>query len=405
MKSGKRIASEGLVIFTLLAVMIFITSSVVHADNWVAFSGAENLREFVSGGTAEIELKPGVIAIGKYDEDGTAQIKAWNKTFQRTWEVRGDDQVCYSSAKETKCFTFEQNLDVPGEYRATHVETGKSYLFRDSGTDPRVVTRDTAPDDGGSLGAPSAAEIAAELANPNTTLGTMNFFLDYTRFQGDIPDASGAEAIKLSFQPGMPYPLTETANLFFRPLFPVILKQDVPGLGGFEEKTFEFGDITYDLAVFNSAPNGFVYGGGVAGAFPTATDDDLGLDQWLLGPEVLLAVAKPWGVMGVIASHQWDVGGDDDFDTSVTGGQYFYSFNIKNGWVIAAGPTFSYNHKADSGNKWTLPIGAGVAKTKIIGGRPWRFGLQYWYYVESPDNFGPQHQIRFQIAPVVKLPW
>lgn len=32
-------------------------------------------------------------------------------------------------------------------------------------------------------------------------------------------------------------------------------------------------------------------------------------------------------------------------------------------------------------------------------------GVQYRYWVASPDLFGPGHQIRVQIAPVVKLPW
>jgi hypothetical protein len=233
----------------------------------------------------------------------------------------------------------------------------------------------------------------------------MNFFYDYTAFQGDVPGADSANASKLSFQPGMPYPLTDTANFFFRPLFPLIIKQDVPGTGGFDEKSFELGDISYDIAVFNSAPNGLIYGGGVAGAIPTATDDALGLDQWLLGPEVIVALMRPWGVIGVIASHQWDVAGSNKTSTSVTGGQYFYNLNVKNGWVFGAGPTFSYNHKADSGNKWTLPIGIGGSKTALINGRPWKFGLQYWYYVESPDSFGPEHMIRLQIAPVIKLPW
>lgn len=136
-----------------------------------------------------------------------------------------------------------------------------------------AIGGDKQPDLQGSKRTRSAAEIAAELANPNTILGTMNFFLDYTSFQGAIPGASSAESSRLSFQPGMPYPLTETANLFFRPLFPLVLKQDVPGPAGFESKNFELGDITYDLAVFDSTPNGFVYGGGVAGSIPTATDD------------------------------------------------------------------------------------------------------------------------------------
>lgn len=404
---------QRLLLSTVIALLLTFTTSITifigavqaQEGKWKPIVDPENLRKFVSGGKAEIELKPGVVARGSYFEDGTATLEAWGERFQRTWEVRGDDQVCYSSIKETNCFTFEQNQGVAGEYRARNVISGEQYLFWVTGEDSQTFTRESVSGDKGSLALPSAAEIAAELANPNTTMGTMNFFYDYTQYQGAISGSDSSNSSRLTFQPALPYPLTDSANFFFRPLFPLVLKQDVPATDGFEDKDFEFGDITYDMAVFNSGSNGLVYGGGVAGLIPSATDDALGLNQWLLGPEVLLAVAKPWGVLGIIASHQWSIAGDDDFDTSLTGGQYFYSLNLQNGWTFGAGPTFSYNHKADSGNEWTIPIGVGVSKTKFIGGRPWRFGLQYWYFVESPDDFGPQHAIRLQIAPVVKLPW
>ena len=76
-----------------------------------------------------------------------------------------------------------------------------------------------------------------------------------------------------------------------------------------------------------------------------------------------------------------------------------------NGWQINGSPTFSYNHEADSDNAWTFPLAAGFSKTTIINGRPWKFGLQYWHYIKSPDLFGPDFQIRFTVSPVVKLPW
>ena len=56
-------------------------------------------------------------------------------------------------------------------------------------------------------------------------------------------------------------------------------------------------------------------------------------------------------------------------------------------------------------NKLTLPVGIGIAKTMVFNGTPWKFALQYWYFVESPDAFGPDYQVRFQVAPVVPLPW
>ena len=60
-------------------------------------------------------------------------------------------------------------------------------------------------------------------------------------------------------------------------------------------------------------------------------------------------------------SHQWNVAGVDDYDTSVTGGQCFCAFNLAGGWQIDGSPTFSRNHKADSDSKWTFPLAAATA--------------------------------------------
>jgi len=377
-----------------------------YADNWVGLSGADTLRELVTGTNVEIELMPGVTASGQYNADGTATIEAWDETFLRTWQVSGDDQVCYSSAMETDCYTFEQNLDVPGEYRTRHTETGDLVVIRIIGTDPKIATRDTVPDSDGGLGSPSAAEIAAELSNPNSTLGTMSVIFDYVAFDGNLPGASSQDSLRMTFQPSLPYPLTKTTNLFIRPAFPLIISQDVPNAGGgFDSKGVDLGDITFDLSLARGFPNGMVLLGGLTGTLPTATNDALGRDQWLLGPEFAIAKIQKWGVIGVLVSHQWDIAGEGSFSTSVTAGQYFYSINLGGGWQIAGSPTFSYNHKADSDNDWTLPLAIGVQKTTIIRGRPWKFGVQYWHYLESPDLFGPDWQIRFSVSPVVSLPW
>ena len=56
-------------------------------------------------------------------------------------------------------------------------------------------------------------------------------------------------------------------------------------------------------------------------------------------------------------------------------------------------------------NNFTFPLAIGVQKTTIIGGRPWKFGVQYWHYVESPELYSPDWQIRLSISKVVSLPW
>lgn len=392
---------------TVLLAALWGALSFAFAENWQPLTGAERLQSLVSGAIVEIQLTDGVTAVGTYRADGTATIDAWNETFQRTWEVRGDDQVCYTTEeRHSNCLTYEQNLDDPLQFRSRNVATGEVFVFRVVDEDSKQFARDITPGSNGGVAAPSASEVAAQLSDPNTNLGSMNFQIDYINFDGDLPGADRAVAQRVTFQPSLPYPLSDQSNLFVRPAVPIIISQDVPdSFGNFNSEGVDLGDISFDASYAQTLPGGFVVLGGLAGTLPTATNDDLGLDQWLLGPEVALAMARPWGVLGVLVSHQWDIAGEDDYDTSITGGQYFYAFNLANGWQINGSPTFSYNHEARSDDKWTLPLAIGVSKTLILSGRPWKFGVQYWHFVKTPDTFGPDYQLRFSISPVVKLPW
>ncbi len=387
--------------------LAFSVCQLVQADNWQPLTGSANLRALVSGATAEIQLTTSVTAVGTYHADGTAEIRAWNEVFRRTWQVKGDNQVCYTSEEaRTNCFTFEQNLDDSSRYRSRNVVTGEVFIFRRLEGQARSYERETPADDEGGLGSPSAAEIAAALSDPNTTLGTMNFQFDYVAYQGDIPGSGGAEAQRMLFQPSLPYPLSESTNLFVRPAVPIIINQDVPDpRGGFNSEGVDLGDVSFDASLGRSLPGGFVVLGGLTGTLPTATSDSLGRDQWLLGPEAAVAVVRPWGVLGLLVTQQWDVAGENDYDTNVTGGQYFYAFNLGNGLQINGSPTFAYDHEASGGNKWTFPLAIGVSQTLILGGRPWKFGIQYWHYIETPDLYGPDYQVRLTVSPVVKLPW
>ena len=260
----------------------------------------------------------------------------------------------------------------------------------------------------------SAAAVAQKLADPNATLGQLSFPLDYTSYTGDLPGADSQSAWKLSFQPSLPYSLSEEMNLFVRPLVPIFFDQPIPEVGGqgipgaspdFSSSGVQLGDIGFDIAVGKSFSNGMLVLGGAVGSLPTATDDAVGLDQYLLGPEIMVAKVGSWGAFGALVTHQWDVAGEDSFDTNLTAGQYFFTYNLENAWQISMSPTFSYNHEADSGNKFTFPLGFGMSKTMIFGQTPWRFNLQYWHYIEKPDLFGPDFQIRFSVTPVVPLPW
>ena len=272
----------------------------------------------------------------------------------------------------------------------------------------------------------SAEETAKKLANPNATIGQFFIPIDYIHYNGDLNGASDQNAFKISLQPSLPYAVKKGQNIFFRPLIPFIVSQPtISEEGAFIQESAELGDIGYDLAYGISYPSKWMTLFGITGTIPSATKADLGSGRWMLGPEVFVGKATGWGFAGVLVTQSWSLNKNkvdntpdpDDFGyigeayypdsdaLSVLSGQYMYTVNLKNAWQIQGQPVYVYNHKAKKGNRLTFPLGTGVSKTIMAGKMPMKFNLQYWYYVARAEAFGPQHQVRFQIIPVVNLPW
>lgn len=253
---------------------------------------------------------------------------------------------------------------------------------------------------------PDAAEMAKKLSNPTAAVASLGNNFDFTEFGGDLPDADNQRGWNYLFQASFPFPQDNGKNILFRPAIPLLFKQPVfDSSNGEWNDQFELGDIGFDLAYGGTSDTGLLMLYGIVGSLPTATDDAVGSDQWILGPEFAIGLVRKWGVFGALITHKWDVAGSETRETNITGGQYFYAFPIGDGTTqIAAGPSFSYNHELQ-GEKWTLPLGIGLSKTTVIGGRVWKFAFQYWNYIKTPDAFGPEHMLRFAITPVMTVPW
>lgn len=263
-----------------------------------------------------------------------------------------------------------------------------------------LLTSGTAMSQSDSTEVVDADALARELANPTAVRGTMNFFPDVQKFKGDLPDANQM-GYSVSFQPGLPKPLDNGLTLFVRPLVPLIFTQPIPSEnGGFEGSGVALGNVAYDIAMGKTTPSGLFYFFGAAGTTPTATKEEI-RGQWALGPEFLFGKFTPNFVSGVLVSQLWGLEDRPD-RTNVFSGQYFYAIPIGGGRVIGAGPTYTYDWENE---QLTLPIGTGYSVTKIWGKTPIKLGFQFWYYVAQNDQFGPDWTIRFQISPVVNLPW
>ncbi len=239
----------------------------------------------------------------------------------------------------------------------------------------------------------TAEEIAKELANPATPLSTIGNHLENRSFKGDLTDADSQGSWVYTFQPSFPFSVGDGAILALRSAIPLVIDQPVFDVGaeGFAKEGPELGDISFDFIYGKTSKSGLITLGGLFGVLPTHTGDTIGSDQWRLGPEALIGIARGWGVVGALIFHQWGVAGaDDEPSISTTSFNYLYAIGLGGAYQLAAGPTMTYDWNADSGQAWTVPLGIGLAKTVILGKTPVKMQGQLFYFVEQPDTFGPE---------------
>ena len=174
--------------------------------------------------------------------------------------------------------------------------------------------------DAGGTAQPSAAEMAQKLANPTNPIMTIGNNLDYVTFDGDIPAADDESSLRYLFQTVFPFKLRDNkGTVFFRPAIPIFFNEPVPaGSGSFSSEGIDLGDIGFDFSWGQTNKAGWIYGGGLVGTLPTATNDLLGKDKWALGPEGLFGKIGSWGVVLGLLTHQWDVAGSGNKDINVT---------------------------------------------------------------------------------------
>ena len=194
----------------------------------------------------------------------------------------------------------------------------------------------------------------------------------------------------LNVQPVIP---TFGGKIITRTIFPFVWIPDF---------TAESGTITKGLSdiVFTAfyAPDtkGAMWGVGPVLEFPTG-GSQRGSEKWSAGLSgVVMAQPGNWTV-GLLANNVWSYAGDSERD-SVNKGllQYFIVYQLGNGWYVNSAPIINVDWKADSGQQWKVPFGAGGGKLMRWGKLPVNIQTQAYYFVASPD-FGPEWQWRVQL--------
>lgn len=249
---------------------------------------------------------------------------------------------------------------------------------------------------------PNVEELAKELSNPGAANATQNLKLEYRTFDGDQPGSDSRTSTTLTYQPVLPFKLSNGNNLIFRPAFSYAwgAPRVEPSTGSLSGED-SFGDIPYDL-LYSWQRDAWTFGAGVVGAIPTS--DGISSENWLLGPSLLAVQTTDWGIWGLFPFHNEKVGGDGA-DTSITSLQYFGFYGLGSGWLIGTGPTVTYNWNAKDGQEWTVPLQLAISKTTSLGARPIKLNFSVEKNVIKPDAFAEDWTFTFTFSPVTKNPF
>ncbi|MCE2570263.1 hypothetical protein [Motilimonas eburnea] len=233
------------------------------------------------------------------------------------------------------------------------------------------------------------AEVAKELANPNTAFASLNIKLQYNDgYQG------GGDNFTTVFQPSLPFPLENGDKVLFRPAISYI-DNDFS-----ENDKSGFSDISFDLAYAPNRSDNSIFAIGMIASLPTGSDE-FSAKQLAIGPEVLFGKVSAERVVGIFPNHLVGVAGSgiDDGRVNKTSAQVFWTELLDQGWTMGSAPTFSYDWESDQAE---IPINFSITKTSILGGRPWKVGIEANYYVEKAESTRPDFMIGFNITPVVE---
>jgi len=259
---------------------------------------------------------------------------------------------------------------------------------------------------GGEGELPSLEEIDRQLNNPLSKTWALTLQDNIGIQDGDLVDGSTWNNL-LFFQPLLPVPVSKSLMFSGRPVFPLVTSPNVDfSTGESDGHTTGLGDIQLMTLIGPDKADGWVWGAGATFKFPTASDPVNGQGKYQAGPAAMLInMGRPW-VYGFLVQHWSSFAGDDQYDdTSFTDFQYIIRYMLPKAWSVGAGPSITYNHEAESGDRLTVPIGLGVTKTVRVGKLPMKLRGEVHYSVVRPESYGEAWNIRLQITPVIKSPF
>lgn len=155
------------------------------------------------------------------------------------------------------------------------------------------------------------------------------------------------------------------------------------------------GDV--NLSVFYTKKGKISWGAGPVLNLPTA-GENLGIKEWGVGPSIVGVIKPSDWVIGMLINNVWSLESDNSAFTI----QPFINYNLPKGYYLTTSPKVVANWAADSGNRWTIPMGIGVGKlVKPKGFLPFNIQIAADYLLESPEFTGGDWAFKFTFTALI----
>jgi hypothetical protein len=266
-----------------------------------------------------------------------------------------------------------------------------------TGQEPRTASKD------------DVAEFGKKLSNPISEVWALFTHFDLNFADGDLNSGDSRVGSRMIFQPILPIPVygkgANRWNLITRPTLPVLFRQAVPATPNTFDHPGGLGDL--QLPTLIAPPTGnWILGVGPAFLLPTATDNAFGRQQWGVGPAVVVGRATKSVIFGAFGQYYFGTGSTGGREPAVRDASYlnllyFMFVNLPNAWQFGFDPTITYDARAASGNRWNVPVGLLVTKTRRFGKLPIKVQFGVEYSVVSQDAFGQRSQLVLDVTPVI----
>jgi len=221
-------------------------------------------------------------------------------------------------------------------------------------------------------------ELLQKSLNP---LADLMSFQVQSNFNFNVEPGRQTEYV-FDLQANVPIRLPKGWTLITRTIVPLV---NEPGSESGEGHTFGIGDIQPTLFFSPPSSTAFIWGFGPVAQFPSASATSLGSGKWELGPAV--AGILTWGswVVGAQVYNLWSFAGDSTRPAvNQMLLQPLVSYTLPGDWYLTSSPQITADWKALSGDRWTVPLGAGIGKLISIGKRSLSVQAEGYYNVERP---------------------